>query len=411
MSEVGDFEAGILSAIQMPGVVPLSESGRPGPGTGAATSSDGLVPLPDRPPLDSHAVCVLGASLSRTVAEVHRAGIVHGAISLPVLLVDELGRPVLAGFGTASRSTSPDARALDAGDLVSLLKVLVDRLPGSADSSESRNRRRTGRLLDDLDGSAPIDISDGLTGLARSFGSGATNQTTAVAEPPGAEPSGAETQDPEPLEAGAGVEPDQTIQESHTVPVDPPSDEEGRPEASPGREDPGAGQWNTSGAASVGGQNAAGSDRTIRARVRSASTGPSQLATAGFMAAGLLIMAAATIAFLLSRGTDQPPPEPVPLVMEGGPVLTYLGTSYQLGRPGDVAVVRTCDGRATAWLLRPSTGAIYRFEAWATDEMLTVDPIRIVLGGQSLRLAHSLGCTDVHVETTDGRYVPLTDGS
>ncbi|MBT5569463.1 MAG: hypothetical protein HOJ93_10580, partial [Acidimicrobiaceae bacterium] len=264
MSEVGDFEAGILSAIQMPGVVPLSESGRPGPGTGAATSSDGLVPLPDRPPLDSHAVCVLGASLSRTVAEVHRAGIVHGAISLPVLLVDELGRPVLAGFGTASRSTSPDARALDAGDLVSLLKVLVDRLPGSADSSESRNRRRTGRLLDDLDGSAPIDISDGLTGLARSFGSGATNQTTAVAEPPGAEPSGAETQDPEPLEAGAGVEPDQTIQEGHTVPADHPSDKEGRPEASPGREDPGAGQWNTSGAASVGGQNAAGSDRTIR---------------------------------------------------------------------------------------------------------------------------------------------------
>ncbi len=411
MSEVGDFEAGILSAIQMPGVVPLSESGRPGPGTGAATSSDGLVPLPDRPPLDSHAVCVLGASLSRTVAEVHRAGIVHGAISLPVLLVDELGRPVLAGFGTASRSTSPDARALDAGDLVSLLKVLVDRLPGSADSSESRNRRRTGRLLDDLDGSAPIDISDGLTGLVRSFGSGATNQAAAVAEPAGAEPSGAETQDPEPLEAGVGVEPDQTIQEGHTDPVDHPSDGEGRPEASPGREDPGAGQWRTSGAASVGGQNAAGSDRTIRARVRSASTGPSKLATAGFMAAGLLIMAAATIAFLLSRGTDQPPSEPAPLVMEGGPVLTYLGTSYQLGRPGDVAVVRTCDGRATAWLLRPSTGAIYRFEAWATDEMVTVDPIRIVLGGQSLRLAHSLGCTDVHIETTDGRYVPLTDGS
>ncbi|MDE0833492.1 MAG: hypothetical protein OSA36_04210, partial [Acidimicrobiales bacterium] len=264
---------------------------------------------------------------------------------------------------------------------------------------------------DDLDGSAPIDISDGLTGLARSFGSGATNQATAVVEPPGAEPSGAETQEPEPLEAGADVEPDQTIQEGHTVPVDHPSDEEGRPEASPGREDPGAGQWSTSGAAPVGGQNAAGSDRTIRARVRSASTGPSQLATAGFMAAGLLIMAAATIAFLLSRGTDQPPPEPVPLVMEGGPVVTYLGTSYQLGRPGDVAVVRTCDGRATAWLLRPSTGAIYRFEAWATDEMVTVDPIRIVLGGQSLRLAHSLGCTDVHVETTDGRYVPLTDGS
>ena len=155
----------------------------------------------------------------------------------------------------------------------------------------------------------------------------------------------------------------------------------------------------------------AGSDRTIRARVRSAPTGPSQLAAAGFMATGLLILAAATIAFFLSRGTGEPPPEPPPLVMEGGPVVTYLGTSYRIGRPGDVSVVRSCDGRATAWLLRPSTGAIYSFEAWATDEMVIADPIRIVLGGQSLRLAHSLGCTDVHVETTDGRSVPLTDGS
>ena len=314
------------------------------------------------------------------------------AAGCPVIVVggaDDPGR--LASLGAAAHMEEPpSAHDLDA------------MLAGHATP--------IGRI-DDLDGSAPIDISDGLTGLARSFGSGATNQATAVVEPPGAGPPGAETQEPEPLEAGADVEPDQTIQEGHTVPVDHPSDEEGRPEASPGREDPGAGQWSTSGAAPVGGQNAAGSDRTIRARVRSASTGPSQLATAGFMAAGLLIMAAATIAFLLSRGTDQPLPEPVPLVMEGGPVVTYLGTSYQLGRPGDVAVVRTCDGRATAWLLRPSTGAIYRFEAWATDEMVTVDPIRIVLGGQSLRLAHSLGCTDVHVETTDGRYVPLTDGS
>ena len=64
MSEVGDFEAGILSAIQMPGVVPLSESGRPGPGTGAATSSDGPVPLPDRAPLAYPALSVLGTPLS-----------------------------------------------------------------------------------------------------------------------------------------------------------------------------------------------------------------------------------------------------------------------------------------------------------------------------------------------------------
>jgi hypothetical protein len=401
MSGAGDFEAGILAAIQMPGVVPLSEAGRSGPGAGPVTSTDGLEPLPDRPPLDSRAVCVLGASLSRTVAEVHRAGIVHGSISLPVVLVDELGRPVLAGFGTASRSTSPDARTLDAGDLVSLLKVLVDRLPDPADSSESRNRRRTGRLLDDLDGSPPVDISDGLTGLARSFGSDDTDQTAAVVEP----------QEAEPQESESDVDQDQAAHGGQPAPADRPSDEAGPPEGDFTREDPDTAERRASGDGRDDGQNAAGSDRTIRARVRSAPTGPSQLAAASFMATGLLILAAATIAFFLSRGTGEPPPEPPPLVMEGGPVVTYMGTSYRIGRPGDVSVVRSCDGQATAWLLRPSTGAIYRFEAWATDEMVIADPIRIVLGGQSLRLAHSLGCTDVHVETTDGRSVPLTDGS
>ena len=404
MSGAGDFEAGILAAIQMPGVVPLSEAGRSGPGAGPVTSTDGLVPLPDRPPLDSRAVCVLGASLSRTVAEVHRAGIVHGSISLPVVLVDQLGRPVLAGFGTASRSTSPDARALDAGDLVSLLKVLVDRLPASADSSESRNRRRTSRLLDELDGSPPVDISDGLAGLARSFGSGATDGVAEAVEP---------------QEARSDGDPDQAAPEGQSAPADRPSDEEGPQVVDSTQEDPGAaargpsgaGQGDGRGNGRGDGQNASGSDRTIRARIRSAPTGPGRLATAGFMATGVAIVAAAAIAFFLSRGTVEPPVEPPPLVMEGGPVVTYLGISYRIGRPGDVAVVRSCDGQATAWLLRPSTGAIYRFETWAADEMAIADPIRIVLGGRSLRLAHSLGCTDVHVETTDGRSVPLTDGS
>jgi len=400
MSGSGDVEAGILAAIQMPGVVPLSAAGRSGSAIGGVTSTDGLVPLPDRPPLDSRSVCVLGASLSRTVAEVHRAGIVHGSISLPVVLVDDLGRPVLTGFATASRSTSPDARTLDAGELISLLKVLVERLPGASDSSESRNRRRTSRLLDDLDGSPPVDISDGLTSLARSFGSEPTDQAAAAVDPPG---------------TGTDIDTDQSATEDLSDPANRPSDGEGPRADDSAIEDPGTAGWTTPAGGEpdgrVDGQSHSGSDRTLRARVRSAPTGPGRIAAAGFMATGVAILAAASIAFFMSRDTGGALIEPEPLVAEGGPVVTYLGASYQIGRPGDVAVVRSCDGRATAWLLRPSTGAIYRFEAWATDEMVVAEPIRIVAGGQSLRLAHSLGCTDVHVETTDGRSVPLTDGS
>jgi|TARA_B100001105_G_scaffold43980_1_gene32277 hypothetical protein len=262
------------------------------------------------------------------------------------------------------------------------------------DAILERHATPIGRI-DDLDGSPPVDVSDGLTGLARSFGS-------AAAEPPPAAV--------EPLEAVSDGDPDQAAQ---TTPPTPAvrSDEEGRPEGGPPQEDAGAPGHEPSDGDSVDGQAGAGSDRTIRARVRSAPTGPGRLAVAGFMATGVVIVTAAAIAFYLSRGTVEPPAEPPALVMEGGPVVAYMGTSYQIGRPGDVAVVRSCDGRATAWLLRPSTGAVYRFETWATDQMVITEPIRIVAGGESLRLAHSLGCTDVHVDTADGRVVPLTEGS
>ena len=291
----------------------------------------------------------------------------------------------------------------DPGRLVSLgAAAHMEEAPSVLDLDAMLTGHATpiGRI-DDLDGSPPVDISDGLTGLARSFGSDDTDQTAAVVEP----------QEAEPQESESDVDQDQAAHGGQPAPADRPSDEADPPEGDFTREDPDTAERRASGDGRDYGQNAAGSDRTIRARVRSAPTGPSQLAAAGFMATGLLILAAATIAFFLSRGTGEPPPEPPPLVMEGGPVVTYMGTSYRIGRPGDVSVVRSCDGQATAWLLRPSTGAIYRFEAWATDEMVIADPIRIVLGGQSLRLAHSLGCTDVHVETTDGRSVPLTDGS
>ena len=291
----------------------------------------------------------------------------------------------------------------DPGRLVSLGAAAHMEEPPSVldlDAMLTGHATPIGRI-DDLDGSPPVDISDGLTGLARSFDSDDTDQTAAVVEP----------QEAEPQESESDVDQDQAAHGGQPAPADRPSDEADPPEGDFTREDPDTAERRASGDGRDYGQNAAGSDRTIRARVRSAPTGPSQLAAAGFMATGLLILAAATIAFFLSRGTGEPPPEPPPLVMEGGPVVTYMGTSYRIGRPGDVSVVRSCDGQATAWLLRPSTGAIYRFEAWATDEMVIADPIRIVIGGQSLRLAHSLGCTDVHVETTDGRSVPLTDGS
>jgi len=165
------------------------------------------------------------------------------------------------------------------------------------------------------------------------------------------------------------------------------------------------------GAGPPDGSAPARSDRAMRARIRSAPTGPGRWTAIAFLTTGAVIVAAAALAFYRTTGDEEPLPDPPPLVMEGGPVVTYMGSTYQIGRPGDVAVVRSCEGRAKAWLLRPSTGAIYRFDSWATDGMAVTSPIRTVLGADRLRLVRSLGCTDVHVETTDGRSIPLTDGS
>ena len=44
-------------------------------------------------------------------------------------------------------------------------------------------------------------------------------------------------------------------------------------------------------------------------------------------------------------------------------------------------------------------------------EVLEAGEGMLVTGADGLRLVRSLGCTDVHVETTDGRSIPLTDGS
>jgi len=99
------------------------------------------------------------------------------------------------------------------------------------------------------------------------------------------------------------------------------------------------------------------------------------------------------------------------LVTDDGPVLVHEGAHYQLGLPGDIAVIRTCDGQSHAWLLRPSTGAIYRFDVWAEEESATTRPIRMVADAVDLVLMRSLGCTDIHARTADGDSIPLTTGS
>ena len=122
-------------------------------------------------------------------------------------------------------------------------------------------------------------------------------------------------------------------------------------------------------------------------------------------------LAVGLFAVLQVADKEQPPPPPPVLVTDDGPVLVHEGARYPLGLPGDIAVIRTCDGQSHAWLLRPSTGAIYRFAVWAEEETATTRPIRMVADAVDLVLMRSLGCTDIHARTADGDSIPLTTGS
>ncbi len=85
-------------------------------------------------------------------------------------------------------------------------------------------------------------------------------------------------------------------------------------------------------------------------------------------------------------------------------VLETGGVRWAVGRAGDQVATGdwTCAGKRTLVLLRPSTGEVFRFDAWAVGahESVTGTAVATVAGGQAVRAAdldHD-GCHEVVVE-------------
>lgn len=76
----------------------------------------------------------------------------------------------------------------------------------------------------------------------------------------------------------------------------------------------------------------------------------------------------------------------IPLVP---PTITFEGRRYEIGRPGDLAVLGDWDGDLvpTPALLRPSTGEVFVFPRWATVADLVVDATLTVPGAVELVVA------------------------
>jgi serine/threonine protein kinase len=75
----------------------------------------------------------IGAAVATTLADLHDLGLVHGAV-IPAHILLDAGRPVLCGFGSARKPSSPAQLAgLAAEDTAALARMLLSRLPATAD--------------------------------------------------------------------------------------------------------------------------------------------------------------------------------------------------------------------------------------------------------------------------------------
>jgi hypothetical protein len=105
--------------------------------------------------------------------------------------------------------------------------------------------------------------------------------------------------------------------------------------------------------------------------------------------------------------TTAPSTTPVPAV-EDGRIIVAGGHRFEAGIAGDRVAVGdwNCDGVATPALLRPSTGALFMFDSWATEgNDVSVAPARTIPGAVDLHpLDRGDGCSTLIVLLDDGTH-------
>jgi hypothetical protein len=108
---------------------------------------------------------------------------------------------------------------------------------------------------------------------------------------------------------------------------------------------------------------------------------------------------------------------PAPVATGPAPTIEIDGHKYVVGSAGDIAAVSasSCGATPTVAVLRPSTGAVYTFDALATrGHDTTAAPMESVAGASSLTFedGDGDGCPDLVVTRTQGEPVvlPVGDG-
>ena len=89
------------------------------------------------------------------------------------------------------------------------------------------------------------------------------------------------------------------------------------------------------------------------------------------------------------------------VVSTDGPIIEHSGYRYQFGEAGDVVVVRECNGTKLPWLLRVSTGELFRFDSWAKSNIKEASLIRQIDGSSGIAVIKDPVCDQLVINKSD----------
>ena len=362
-------EAAALDALRHGGVVELVDFAG---GTLRTHRVEGACPLAHAGPFSDDEIAGLLASVATTLADLHAAGIVHGGIDATHVLLHPEGRTVLCSLGRGG---------IPADDVAALGRLVTDLLASPPPAAPTPPKGHVGWRRRRSGGHVPAlftpPVGPVLAELAAAATAGEPSErptaralatavhqrvgTARVPRPPGREPLLARPRNPDhrrrparhaglllsgllglPLLLLAGT----TLASPDTRP--PP---------------------------------ASGSTTTTSTATEATTTTASRAAVRVWP-------------------TD-------PLDYEGG-VLTVEGVRYAVGQPGDAVVAGdwACTGRRTVALLRPPTGEVFAFDAWADAGEVAGRLVGTVEGAAGLRaVPGDDGCDDLEVARPDAEPV------
>jgi hypothetical protein len=382
-------------------------------------------------------VAGLGAAVATTLADLHGVGVIHGRIDATHILVGEDGRPRLCGFSHPGRTAPAD----DVAALAAVMIDLLDRARAPRDGrllrrwlgrGQAHNQERALRLaLQRADDPVPSRRPN-----ARVLADAILAAVPGAELPPPSRPAKAE---PDTLEriwavSDQGTEAERWARAVGLGPPDLPLAEvttpdwgdDPRPRPGSRADDPGltVERPQLAGRGGLGGRPRPASDppsapHSGRRRLVAAVVGIASVVALTGAAATLATpeerhSRVAGVASLLPPGCPRHPGPaadidgdtcPDPLTVDGA-VVSAGDAHWALGEPGDQVTLGDwdCDGSASAALLRPPTGDVFVFPAWAElGAPVSVTPLQRVADAVAIRTEpRSPACDTLVVDLASG---------